>query len=314
MTSEEFLYEFRNPSEFIEARTSGSTGKPKPIKLLKSDMRASARATVRFFALGPESRIGTALSADYIAGKMMAVRALEAGCELVELPVAREFDLEPFLPLDFIAIVPAQIPALISHSPEALRRIGNVLVGGAPMDDAQRAMLVASGLKAWESYGMTETCSHVAVRPVSSDCALPFEAMPGISFAVDSRGCLCIESENFSWRRIVTNDCVELLDGRHFLWRGRVDNVVISGGLKLHPEELEREYAPALEGVEYCVVGRPDSRWGSAVVLVVEGAERDGIMQALESVVRYRRHLPKKIEFRARIPRTPNGKIRRAEL
>ncbi|MDE6311996.1 MAG: AMP-binding protein [Muribaculaceae bacterium] len=303
-----FLNEWHSDTDFIFAHSSGSTGKPKEIRLPKDDMKASARATVEFFGLNKQSRIAASLSADYIAGKMMIVRALEAGCEHVAIDVSRELRLADVLPLDLLAIVPAQIPSLVSqHS--IFSGLKNILVGGSSMTRAQRRMLLDSGLRAWESYGMTETCSHVALRPVCDDESQPFEAMPGIRFETDERGCLCILSDRFSWQRLVTNDCVELLDDRHFLFKGRADNAIVSGGLKLHPEELEKEYAPALPGREYYVCGHPDETWGSAVVLVVEGDGIPDLEEKIASVVTDRRRLPKTIIYKDELPRTDNGKI-----
>lgn len=304
----DFRREWNSESEYVEAHTSGSTGAPKPIRLLKADMRASARATVDFFGLSADSRIAAALSPQYIAGKMMIVRAEVSGAALVAVGVERCPDLEGAVPLDLLAIVPAQIEGLLGG--EDLRGVRNVLIGGAPMTPAQREAVVRSGVCAWESYGMTETCSHVALRRVSEEGDRPFEAMPGIRFGLDGRGCLRVISEAFSWKELTTNDCVELLDERHFLWRGRYDNVIISGGLKLHPELLEKEYEPALGGREYYVCGREDAQWGCVAVLVVQGdGDAGALMKRLEGAVRERRHLPKEILFVREVPRTANGKI-----
>ena len=79
----EFIAEFLDDKPYIMAHTSGSTGKPKPISLAKSDMKASARFTNRFFGLTSQSTLHLCLSPDYIAGKMMLVRALESGANIV---------------------------------------------------------------------------------------------------------------------------------------------------------------------------------------------------------------------------------------
>lgn len=302
---EDFRREWRSVNPYILAHTSGSTGKPKTIRLAKSDMAVSARATLAHFGINRESRIAAALSPEYIAGKMMIVRGELAACGVVPVPVESCPDLSHVGHLDILAIVPAQIDGVLRQSAD----IANLLIGGAPMDEVQRAAVVASGICAWESYGMTETCSHVALRRVTDDLDSPFIAMPGISFATDTRGCLRILSDEFSWRELVTNDCVELIDARSFRWKGRFDNVIISGGLKLHPEILEKEYAPALGGRNFYVCGRPDAKWGTAVVLVVEGDSIEGLDKKIASVVADRRRLPKAIIYKSGLPRTPNGKI-----
>ncbi len=302
------MREWLSDSDAVVAHSSGSTGKPKEIHLLKADMRVSAHATLNFFGLNTDSRIAAALSADFIAGKMMIVRALEVGCEHVAIDVSRELCLKDALPLDLLAIVPAQIPSLVAQK-DCHAGLKNVLVGGSAMTRMQREALIESGLRAWESYGMTETCSHVALRRVGADESVPFEAMPGIRFERDERACLCILSDCFSWGRLVTNDCVELPDDRHFLFKGRADNAIVSGGLKLHPEELEKEYAQVLDDREYYVCGVPDETWGTAAVLVVEGKEINDLASKIASVVTDRRHLPKAIIYREKLPRTANGKI-----
>lgn len=303
-----FEAEWASDSGYVVAHTSGSTGKPKEILLSKTDMKVSARATISFFGLSENSRIGAALSSEYIAGKMMIVRARECGCDLVMLPAVRRPELRAYAPLDLFAIVPAQIDGVLAQMRET-GVIRNLLIGGSSLTRAQRHAIVESEISAWESYGMTETCSHVALRRVVADENYPFEGMPGVSFEVDDRGCLCIVAPAFSWKRIVTNDCVELVDSRHFRWKGRYDNVIVSGGIKLHPESLEREYAPALTGMEYYVCGRPDEEWGTAAVLVIEGPEVSGLDTKIASVVTNRRHLPKAIIFKDRLARTENGKL-----
>ena len=303
-----FDAEWASDSPFVAAHTSGSTGTPKEIRLPKADMRLSARATLSFFGISADGRIGAALSPEYIAGKMMIVRARESGCSLVMLPAERRPDLHGVVPLDLLAIVPAQIDGVLAQLRE-IKEVRNLLVGGSPMTRAQRRTLVASGIRAWESYGMTETFSHVALRRIVADENSPFEGMPGITFELDSRGCLCVVAPAFSWGRLVTNDCAELVDSRHFRWKGRYDNVIVSGGIKLHPEALEREYAPALAGMEYYVCGRQDEEWGTAAVLVVEGPEVKDLDKRIASVVANRRHLPKAIIFKERFARTSNGKL-----
>ena len=157
---------------------------------------------------------------------------------------------------------------------------------------------------------MTETCSHVALAH-AEDPERVFHAMPGISFETDTDGRLIICAPNFSFGRLTTNDIVELRSADSFCWRGRFDNVINSGGIKLYPEELERLYSPYLQGTNFYVAGRSDSRWGQAVAIVVEGqADEKKIMQTLRDNLPHKL-CPKSIETVAALPRTANGKIRR---
>ena len=100
----DFIREWESDCDYIVAHTSGSTGTPKEIRLPKSDMRVSAKATNSRFGITRRSVIAAPLSVDYIAGKMMCVRAIEAGCELLEMPVSNKVIIDRRI--DLLAIVP----------------------------------------------------------------------------------------------------------------------------------------------------------------------------------------------------------------
>ena len=303
-TVADFMREWDAPDEYVTAHTSGSTGTPKTIRLLKSDMRVSARATNTFFGIGAGSVLGLPLSVDYIAGKMMAVRAHEAGCRLVELPVSNEITVPESI--DLLAVVPSQIPSLLLSG--TADRVRHLLVGGAPLSAEAAGALTDCGVDAWLGYGMTETCSHVALRRIADDDNL-YHAMPGISFSVDGNGCLTIESERFSWHRLVTRDVVELQSPQTFRWLGRADNVINSGGIKIHPESLEAEIRGALPWLpSFYIVGEPDARWGSRPVMVAEGPIDIALVK---SVLRDRRTAPARVVVVGTLPTTSNGKLLR---
>lgn len=161
---------------------------------------------------------------------------------------------------------------------------------------------------------MTETASHVALRPFGSQV---YRALPGVTFSSDSRGCLVIARSGASWSPVVTNDVIRLLSREEFIFVGRVDNVIISGGIKIHPEEVETLTAPALEGRVAVIVGRKSERWGEEPVLVVEGEpDGDGGVARLEACVALAGSIlrPRDIFFTPRLPRTSSGKIRRGDV
>jgi len=242
----------------------------------------------------------------------MAVRACEAGCRLIELPISNTIILpDGEQAIDLLPIVPSQLQSLIDK-PEYAARIRNVLIGGAaPSADSCDALL-AAGYKAYISYGMTETCSHVALAD-AADRSRTFRAMPGIVFDTDADNRLIIDAPAFSFARLQTNDVVELLSPSTFRWRGRADGAINSGGIKLFPEELEQLYAPALSGLRYYVCAEQHPRWGQSVLLVIEGRDidTDAIAARLRTIVADHRRLPKRIVAAAALPRTANGKIRR---
>ncbi|MGN1258532.1 MAG: AMP-binding protein, partial [Candidatus Limisoma sp.] len=147
MTVDEFLAEWRNDDAFVTAHTSGSTGTPKEIRLLKADMLASARATNARFGIGAHSRLLLCLSPDYIAGKMMLVRAIEADAEIVEQKPSNEpmagYDSNRRVSL--LAVVPSQLGYLINH-PEYLSLVDTVIIGGGALSERIEHWLADKGV------------------------------------------------------------------------------------------------------------------------------------------------------------------------
>lgn len=266
----DFVAEYLNDAEYVVAHTSGSTGEPKEIHLLKSDMRASAMLTNEFFKLGDSSLMYLSLSPDYIAGKMMIVRAIEAGAGLMEEKPSNEplGGYDGIEHVSLLAVVPSQLGYLINH-PEKLDLVDAMIIGGGKLSERIEYWLADKGVNAYKTYGMTETCSHVALSPVSRS-NLPYTAVGDFSFSADERGCLVIAAPRFSENRIVTNDMVELVDERRFYWRGRYDNVINTGGLKVFPEEVEREIAKLLPRARFFVTSQPSEKWGEELVLALE--------------------------------------------
>ncbi|MDE6279494.1 MAG: AMP-binding protein [Paramuribaculum sp.] len=305
-----FIEQWRDCSATVEAHTSGSTGAPKAIKLLKADMIISAEATNRFFDIDGGSLLGCPLSESYIAGKMMVVRAEISGAELVcESPGRTPFAMTLGRVIDLVAIVPQQIEGLLK-SPNRFRHI---IVGGGPVSPVEEAMALdhsrLTGAQWWMTYGMTETCSHVALRRFGSEC---YECLPGITVSVDSRGCLVISSEKSSWGRVVTNDLAELHSPTSFRWLGRIDNVVISGGKKLHPELIEPQIAPIVGTIPFFLTGRESERWGEELVMVMEGELSDREVESLFDKIRDalgHDTAPKAIIQKKQLPRTYSGKL-----
>lgn len=312
-----FMEAWFNPScDYVIGHTSGSTGKPKEIKLLKADMVQSARLTNRFFSLGAGSRFFLCLSPDYIAGKMMIVRAVEAGGEIVEEkpsnnPLAT-YEGEPF---DLVAVVPSQAQALVEHT-ERLRFVRNMIVGGGAVSDSLRRDLARLGVEAYSTYGMTETCSHVALSRLCADVR-PYRALSPVTFSTDDRGCLVVHTPQFSFPSLTTNDVVELLSEQEFRWIGRYDNVINTGGIKVFPEDIEKQIAPLMNS-RYYIAARPSEKWGSEVVLVLESnplsdSEKTSLLAALKSVLPVY-SVPKDIVCFSVFRETSSGKVIREKL
>lgn len=306
----DFITEWRNGLPYVVAHTSGSTGTPKEIHLLKADIRQSARMTNRFFGIDKSSTLLLPLSPDYIAGKMMIVRSLEADCRLIGIEPSNDFTTDASA--DLIAIVPSQIEALLAI-PNVASRFRNVIVGGAAISEDRRQALIKAGVNAYVTYGMTETCSHVALRKVSDDEGV-YHALSDVTFSVDEQSCLIIDIPYMSIKRVVTNDCVKLIDDKSFLWLGRRDNVINTGGIKVIAESLERDLQPYFD-CNFYIVGAPDDKWGERIELVAEcdSVRLNEIMQRLSASISHKL-LPKKTKAVAQLPRTGNGKIKRLTI
>ena len=310
----DFLRDWFDDSDFVMGHTSGSTGAPKPIRLSKNAMRESARRTNAFFKIGEESSLLLCLSTQYIAGKMMVVRALVSGCNLcLEKPSSTPLLAGTF---DLVSMVPMQVYSLKQAKDGVLRlsHVRNLLVGGSPLAQEDADWLRSLSLHTYVSYGMTETVSHVALadlNEMTSDGMLVYHALPSVSFEQDDRECLIIHAEYLSSEPFVTNDVVDLLTETSFVWKGRWDNVINTGGVKVHPEIIEKKVT-SLFPCAFYFVGVPDPKYGQRVVLKIEGApystiDLEASLQELLSPYEF----PKEILFLDHFERTESGKIKR---
>lgn len=303
MTWQELYDEWASDCPYLKCHTSGSTGTPKVIDLPKEQVAASARRTLDFFHLGSESRFHSCLAPDYVGGKMMMIRALLAGGRFTwERPSNHPLqDMESEC-IDLLCVVPAQMRDILDRI-DSLPDIGAILIGGSPINTQLRQEIACSGLNCWETYGMTETASHVALRPVTEPQEW-FSPLDGISISLQD-ACLAIDIPG--WRQVVTNDIAEIDSNGRFRIVGRADNVIITGGLKVHPEEVEARLQTFLD-FDFILTSRPDPLWGQRVVMLAE--DPDIPDSAIMDICRQRlqRHeVPKEI-IHCGIPRTDSGK------
>lgn len=311
MTFAEFLEEWRREDDFITVRTSGSTGTPKEIRLSKDFVKESALRTNTFFGIDETSRLHSCVSADFIGGKMMGVRAEIAKARLTfETPTNQPLKaIGEEEAIDLLAMVPSQMVYLLENR-DFLPHIKNIIIGGSAIHPDLRRKIAASGLNAYETYGMTETASHIALRRVTLEL-MPFRTLDGIKVSTDQKGCLKIQFENGC--EVQTNDLAEIINHRDFYITGRHDHIIISGGKKINPFELEERLCDII-GVPFYFKGIPDEKWGERLVLVIEGNGKDfdlhSLMDKFNSLLPHWQ-LPKEIEFVRSLPRTPNGKILR---
>lgn len=310
MGLEEFIAEWRSDSPTVLVHTSGSTGQPKPMLVEKRRMEASARITCGFLGLKEGDSALLCMPLDYIAGKMMVVRALTCGLRLISiepcgLPVW-EGDV------DFSAMVPLQVWNLLHDAAgrERLMRIRHLIIGGGAIDEALSSELKTFPHAVWSTYGMTETLSHIALRrlcgPETTDWYTPFE---GVALSQNADGCLVIDAPAVHDGLLVTNDIVDL-QGQRFRIIGRKDNVICSGGLKIQIEEVERLLKPHIH-VPFCITKRKDERFGEAVVLLTVGDS--DVSQEVCRQVLPKHWVPRQSLAVEQIPLTETGKVARKQ-
>ena len=312
----DFLDEWFSPAGFVQGHTSGSTGEPKPLRLLKSDMEASARLTNDFFGITSGTVMLLCLSPDYIAGKMMIVRALLAGADLLVVPPSSLPLATIDEPVDFAAMVPAQVVESLKRDVHRskLSRITSLIIGGAPLSSATEAELDTLPVCSYATYGMTETVSHVALRRIG-DPSMNYKALGNVTFTADERDCLVIHAPHFSVRQFVTNDVVALVDDRNFRWIGRYDHVINSGGIKVFPERVEQKIA-ALLSRRFFITACADEKWGESVLLVIEGdafpPDREADLLARVRAVVDKYEYPHSVVYLPVFEETSSGKVIRA--
>ena len=318
-----FLKDWYSDQVFILQKTSGSTGKPKIIRLDKQQIKASALATLETLNLKAGQNALLCINPDYIGGKMMIARALLGNLNLSIAPATgnplQNYHMSE--PIDFFSFVPYQIEKIIDESSSLINFLDDstaIILGGAPVSGGLRAKIKTKfkKTKVYSTYGMTETVSHVALELINSTQKEAFKALKNIKFSVDTRNCLIVHAPEISGQdTLVTNDVVELLSPTEFYWLGRYDFVINSGGIKIHPEILEKEISILLEKENlvnrFFVFALPDKKLGESVNMIIEGeCDRTKIYTLLkENLPDFQ--APKKIYGLEEFIETENGKLNR---
>ena len=315
MTLDEFVSDWQSDSPTLLVHTSGSTGKPKPMLVEKRRMEASARITCGFLGLRAGDTALLCMPLDFIAGKMVVVRSLVWGLRLV----AVEPSGHPLKGLTesptFAAMVPMQVynSLKVDEERRLLRGITHLIIGGGAVNSDMAEELRGFPNAVWSTYGMTETLSHIALRRLSgAEASEWYEPFDGVGVTTNADGCLVIDAPAVCAQALVTNDIAEIApDGRRFRIRGRRDNVVCSGGLKLQIEEMEARLQPHLN-VPYMISKCPDDKFGEAVVLLAVTDDMESVREVCH------KHMPRYEQPRyflavSALPMTPTGKPARAE-
>ena len=336
MTLEDFLSEWNNDSDRVLVHTSGSTGKPKPMMVEKKRMLNSARITCDFLGLKPGDSALLCMSLDYIAGKMVVVRSIERHLHLISVSPSGHPLKDVNEEITFAAMVPMQVynTLQVPEERERLSRIRHLIIGGGAIDAAleQELQSLPGDIAIWSTYGMTETLSHIALRRINGDEASEwYQPFDSVHISQTEEGCLVIDAPQVCAETLVTNDIVEIepyiynkVEKLRFRIKGRKDNVICSGGIKIQIEEVETLLKPHLEK-PFMLAKKKDEKFGEIAVLLSE----DEDIKKVEATVRrllsdesekssdhkkYKYWIPKEFRYVEHLPLTETGKPKRCCL
>jgi len=190
--------------------------------------------------------------------------------------------------------------------------LGTILLGGSPIDQDTESFIQGLDNTVYQSFGMTETVSHIALRKVGYESA--YTCLPDVSVAKGDQDELLIHAPSITGQEVLkTQDVVSLINDRQFIWKGRLDFIINSGGVKICPEEVEARCAQHI-AEPHIVSSLPDKALGQVVVLYGEFSDStslDRIERVLDAIDFPKYHRPKKVLRIPKIPRLDNGKINR---
>lgn len=311
-----FIKDWFDDSETVTVQTSGSTGTPKVFEIAKKRMRYSANKTCDILGLKKSDSALLCLPIEYISGKMMVVRAVERKLKLI----VKTPSINPLNDLSETINFCAMSPLQVENSLDKIHLIKNIIIGGAAVSESLKNK-ISQKLKnsdtptlIYETYGMSETLSHIALKQIYPIAEDYFKILDGVEISLDERGCLQIFAPNLNPELLITNDLVEINNGKEFKFLGRIDHVINSAGLKIHPEQLENLVKKEIPN-DVVFLGIPDELLGQKLILIIEDQENTEIIQKLGKIIYpSKNHHPKEIIFVGTFPRIPNGKIDRLEL
>lgn len=312
----DFIKEWFSHSKIVKIQSSGSTGIPKIFEVEKSKMLNSAEMTCNFLDLKEGNVALICLPIEYISGKMMVVRSILRRLKLKIVEPSTNPLQNINDEIDFCAMTPLQV----ENSLDKLHLIKNLIIGGASVSETLKNKISQalkhsnSPTQIFETYGMSETLSHIALRQIFPHQEDWFTVFEGVEISLDERDCLKIFAPKLNSEILQTNDLVEINNQNQFRFLGRLDNVINSGGAKIFPEELEKLVKQNIPN-EAIFLGIEDEKLGQKLILIIEGSESEASNQKL-STINYEKsfHKPKDIIFVEQIPRTPNGKVNRLAL
>jgi len=312
------IQDWLSVKESFVFKTSGSTGKPKRIKFSREQIKKSAQRTINTFQLQHGQTVLCCLNTAFVAGFMMLIRAIEGNLKLIiQEPTSNPLASIGHHEIDFVAMTPNQLKSSLDEHPEKIHQIRKILLGGTELHPILENRIQSMQVEVYHGYAMTETLTHVAIRNIREGESM-YRALNGVVFHLSKNGCLVIDDEWLGIHDLKTNDLVDLIDTRTFMWIGRKDHVVNSGGIKIQLDQLEKNIDRILHELDldiaYCLVPQSDINLSNRLVLLIEDSgiqmSTDQILNQLKAdLPKY--HAPKEIIVVPELFHTRTGKIDR---
>lgn len=316
----DFCREYLTGAQEFPILTSGSTGLPRTIRLTRQQIKSSAHQTIKALGLQQQYNGLVCISITHIGGKMMLVRGMELGMAMYLTEPKAELDTGNLPPIDFVALVPLQLQHLINTVPgqNFLKTCKATIIGGSPIQPQLESQLDQFSHPIYHTFGMTETASHFALRRLNGpEKQENYVAFEGVQLSLDDRGCLVVKGDITNNTALITNDLIKFIDKNTFMWLGRYDQIINTGGHKVHPETLK----PAIQKIltsgninaNFLIMGLPHSKWGQQVTLVLEmdPLSEEAEMQLFDQFKKelHPYEIPKAFSYLREFPKTDSGKV-----
>jgi len=304
-----FIWLDDSQDSFLQ-ESSGSTGTPKKIHIKKEYAEASARKTISYFDLKEGQTIHLCMNPAYIGAKMIIVRAFIGGLHLTYSEASANALCQLKHQVDLCAAVPLQVYTLLEKQKEGNEFIKNILIGGGIISTKLKNKLQNQKTKYYQSFGMTETISHIAIRQLSNNI-YHYHCLDGIHISQDQQDdCLIVHAPEIGVEHLKSNDIIELINDKDFEWLGRKDNVINSGGIKIYAEKIEALIESVMQYPFY-ISSTKDEKLGNRMLLYIESKElfdKIALLAQLKPLLPPY-HLPTEILIEPSFQYTATGKI-----
>jgi o-succinylbenzoate---CoA ligase len=306
--------------------TSGTTAEPKPVALTIGNWTWNALGSALALGLEPYDRWLCTLPLSHVGGLAILIRNAIYGTTIV---LHERFDAEAVLTaierdrVTLVSLVPTTLERLLDAGLKAPNPLRIALIGGGPLPPALAAQAQEAGIPVAQTYGMTEACSQVATS-LPGEPETAGRPLVGQRIEIAEDGEILVAGPTVApgaadadgW--LHTGDCGVLDASGRLVVTGRKADTIVSGGENVAPAEVEAALLAHPAVADAGVYGRPDPRWGEAVVATVvlhDGSHAEAEeLRAHVGAQLARFKVPKQIAFAERLPRTASGKLLRREL